>query len=135
MDCSVRAAASLAKAREALERGHLKRALSLTWEAGLEASSGNDAPRLQQAIDLAALIRDRATGRLRGDAAMLIAYCSHVLEDPKPQRRSWFGLGFRGPSIATPAQDIKVCPDCAETVQAAARVCRFCGHRFEVTAA
>lgn len=24
----------------------------------------------------------------------------------------------------------KVCPECAETVQAAARVCRFCGYRF-----
>jgi TM2 domain-containing membrane protein YozV len=25
----------------------------------------------------------------------------------------------------------KVCPDCAETVQAAAKVCRFCGYRFD----
>jgi hypothetical protein len=42
-------------------------------------------------------------------------------------------------SYAAPAQALpapaagptKQCPQCAEDVQAAARVCRFCGHRFE----
>jgi hypothetical protein len=29
------------------------------------------------------------------------------------------------------AQDTKVCPSCAETVKAAATVCRFCKHSFE----
>jgi hypothetical protein len=29
------------------------------------------------------------------------------------------------------ASDAKVCPDCAEEVKAAARVCRFCGYRFD----
>jgi uncharacterized protein UPF0547 len=28
--------------------------------------------------------------------------------------------------------DQKICPDCAEPVRAAARVCRFCGYRFDV---
>jgi hypothetical protein len=28
------------------------------------------------------------------------------------------------------AGETKVCPDCAETVKAAANVCRFCGYRF-----
>lgn len=39
------------------------------------------------------------------------------------------------PITVTPARDsgepVKACPDCAETIKAAAMVCRFCGHRFE----
>lgn len=27
--------------------------------------------------------------------------------------------------------DTKTCPECAETVKAAAKLCRFCGHRFD----
>ena len=33
-----------------------------------------------------------------------------------------------GPSLIK--EQTKVCPQCAEDVRAAARVCRFCGHRF-----
>jgi Uncharacterised protein family UPF0547 len=32
-------------------------------------------------------------------------------------------------------EETKVCPACAETVKAAAKVCRFCGHTFEVAEA
>jgi hypothetical protein len=33
--------------------------------------------------------------------------------------------------ISPEPAETKVCPDCAETVKAAALVCRFCGHRFQ----
>jgi len=39
------------------------------------------------------------------------------------------------PPSALPADDTKVCPRCAETVKAAALVCRYCGHEFEAQAA
>lgn len=32
------------------------------------------------------------------------------------------------------ATDEKTCPECAETVRAAAKVCRYCGHSFEAGA-
>lgn len=35
------------------------------------------------------------------------------------------------PAAATNTDPTKRCPDCAETVLAAARVCKHCGHRFE----
>ena len=35
------------------------------------------------------------------------------------------------PPVSAPAtSESKVCPDCAETVRAAAKMCRFCGYRF-----
>jgi hypothetical protein len=33
--------------------------------------------------------------------------------------------------IQPESEATKVCPDCAETIKAAAAVCRFCGHRFD----
>jgi hypothetical protein len=41
------------------------------------------------------------------------------------------GRGADPAPLATKPARGKACPMCAETVQVAARVCRFCGHTFQ----
>jgi len=36
------------------------------------------------------------------------------------------------PAAQATSSDLKKCPDCAEIVQADARICRFCRHEFQV---
>jgi hypothetical protein len=48
-----------------------------------------------------------------------------------------YGAPGDGPATATPGgttgsdEETKTCPDCAEQVKVAARVCRYCGYRFD----
>ena len=120
---------NLEQARAALDGGRVKRALKHAWEAGLAASSSNDARSLQEVIELGGVIHERASGRESDEAARLVAYCSEALQNPR--RRTGF-LGLRtDDAVARP--ETKTCPDCAETIKAAAKVCRFCGHRFDPT--
>lgn len=51
-----------------------------------------------------------------------------------PERAEAFALVVQrlaaAPTLAARSEE-KICPMCAESVKAAARVCRFCGHQFE----
>lgn len=122
---------SIDAARKALERGRLKRALRLAWEAALRSNSSNDREGLEEVIGLAEAIRDRSQGRTREEASTLAAYCACARDNPQPARL--FGmLRSRSDDRARPGtpEAGKVCPDCAETVKREAQICRFCGHRF-----
>ena len=119
---------SLDRAREAYERGELKRALRLGWDAGTAAAAQPDQSELRSVEDLARLVVEQSEGSLRDEALSLATYCAAARSNPK-QRVSLWALS-RARSGNAPPGEVKICPDCAEEVKAAARVCRFCGYRW-----
>ena len=116
------------RAREAYERGDLKRALRLGWHAGTAAAAQPEQSELRMVEDLARLVVEQSQGSLRDEARSLATYCAAARSNPKQR----FGLWTlsRTESGNAPFGEVKTCPDCAEEVKAAARVCRFCGYRW-----
>jgi hypothetical protein len=119
----------LAKAREALDRGKPRRAVRRLWKAGIAASQNADVEGLETVIELAGATGDRAGDHVKAEAQQLVTYCTASLTNAR--------AGIRPPSLLAgllrrrlePAT--KPCPDCAERVNEAARVCRFCGYGFD----
>jgi uncharacterized protein UPF0547 len=125
-----RLAAELARARDSLEAGKLGRAVREAWHGGQIAARLNDERSLEAVIELAEAIRDRSSGREQEDVAVLARYCSHCLTHARAGVRPSVSPLARLVGLGS-SQPVKTCPQCAETIKAAAKVCRFCGHRFD----
>jgi len=99
------------------------------WKAANFAVLTDDERGYSVVRDLAGEIEARASGRTQRNAVVLGSYISHCQDTSAAGTRpaSLFARLFG----ARPAQKTKTCPECAETVKAAARVCRFCDHRFD----
>ena len=120
----------LERAHEALERGDLRDAIKQGWPAAIAAARSRSASELAAVRALGVAVRDRSDGRDHDDARGLAVYCDTALNQIES------GIRERSPlmrMLSRQPKDVamKVCPDCAESVQPAARICRFCGHEFE----
>jgi Uncharacterised protein family UPF0547 len=127
----------LERSRKALQDGKRETSLRLAWRAAVAAVRDRDAEGLERVVGVATMLRDGATGRLEKDADGLLTYSRICLQDVRSGVRHLNPvarlLKFPGSESADrPASgSLKTCPDCAESVMSAARVCRYCGFRFD----
>jgi hypothetical protein len=122
-------ARDLLRARSALERGDHRGALRKGWAVAQNAVPLGDKESLRELVDFARELEAQSDGRIRADASTLATYSARSLDDLRAgvPRNTTVSLLLGG----LDSTRAKSCPDCAERVQGAAKVCRYCGYRFE----
>lgn len=127
---------SLEEAREAAAQERWRLAIRRTWTAAFAANIAADEAALEAVASLAATIREQAGDRIGREAGTIVRYCRNCVDlGLEPRRKGMLDMLFTRRGQGTRGEPTKRCPDCAETVKFAAKVCRFCGYRFEPEAA
>jgi hypothetical protein len=99
------------------------------WRATSISVYRNNERGLQATIDLAGIAQGAPSRRVQEEARTISAYCQNCLNDIRQgqaPKRNFSRLFHR-----EPPEPVKTCPDCAEQVKAAAKICRFCRHEFD----
>lgn len=99
------------------------------WAAAIAGARSRNATDLEAVRALGVDVRTQAEGREQDAARGLAVYCETALTQIET------GVRERSPlmrMLSRQPRDValKICPDCAESVQPAARICRFCGYEF-----
>ena len=117
----------LQSAQDHLAAGHLRPSLRAAWRAADAALREGDSEVLHSVIGIAEQGMQSPEPRLARDAGRLLSYCQHTLEGA--------GGGVESHSVLARLSRIRrprrTCPDCAERIPVEARVCRYCGFRFD----
>ena len=126
------ASSTLDEARAAAAHERWRLAVRRMWTAAFAANAAADEAALAAVASLAAAISERAGGRPGREADTIGRYCRHCLKlGPESRRKGMLDMLFTRPGHGTRLEPTKRCPDCAETIKVAAKVCRFCGYRAE----
>lgn len=110
-----------------LAAGRLRRSLRAAWRAADAALREGDVASLRSVIVIAEQAQHSPNPRVARDAERLLSYCQHTLDGA--------GGGVESHSVMARLSRIRrprrTCPDCAERIPVDARVCRYCGLRFD----
>lgn len=118
---------SLESARAALEAGNPSSAIDFAWRAVRPAVLRQDVATIRETRAFAEGVAAQASGAAQDEAEQLAAYCTACILQPRDAQPSVWSTK----RLFSWGSAKKTCPDCAERVLSDARVCRYCGYRFD----